>query len=282
MTVSRSAGASSRARERGSSPPTSSSCCSRRRWEPSCCGRSCSRVPASASTTRSCRRSTSSAGWPTSGRTRRPASPSATTSARSSTSSSSRNVPGRGRGLLHLRRRRALRASFAPSLEERRLAPIDASPPSPRQRRGEFEQEDETRFRYVAVPVRTRSGRPRGVFAVVIDLSDELDEVNEALQIAVGVNIGVLILASMLAWVIAGRVLAAAPAAARHRAQHQRVGPHPPHPGRKRRRAGRPRAHLQRDARPPRGGVRAARRRSSATPATSCAPRSRSSAATST
>ena len=45
------------------------------------------------------------------------------------------------------------------------------------------------------------------MFAVVIDLSDELDEVNEALQIAVGVNIGVLILASMLAWVIAGRVL---------------------------------------------------------------------------
>ncbi len=45
------------------------------------------------------------------------------------------------------------------------------------------------------------------MFAVVIDLSDELDEVNEALQIAVGVNVGVLILASMLAWVIAGRVL---------------------------------------------------------------------------
>jgi signal transduction histidine kinase len=41
----------------------------------------------------------------------------------------------------------------------------------------------------------------------VIDLSDELDEVNEALQIAVGVNIGVLVVASMLAWVIAGRVL---------------------------------------------------------------------------
>src|SRR5918998_629229 len=39
------------------------------------------------------------------------------------------------------------------------------------------------------------------------DLSAELDEVNEALQIAVGVNVGVLILASMLAWVIAGRVL---------------------------------------------------------------------------
>jgi two-component system, OmpR family, sensor kinase len=98
---------------------------------------------------------------------------------------------------------------FAPSLEERRLAQIDALAGTTVPRRGEFEHEDETRFRYVAVPVFPESGdRSRsGVFAVVIDLSQELDEVNEALQIAVGVNIGVLILASMLAWVIAGRVL---------------------------------------------------------------------------
>jgi two-component system, OmpR family, sensor kinase len=98
-------------------------------------------------------------------------------------------------------------ASYAPSLEERRLGPIDALASISDTRRGEFEHGDETRFRYVAVPVEDTQGRPRGVFAVVIDLSDELDEVNEALQIAVGVNIGVLILASMLAWVIAGRVL---------------------------------------------------------------------------
>jgi two-component system, OmpR family, sensor kinase len=98
---------------------------------------------------------------------------------------------------------------FAPSLEERRLAQIDALAGTTVPRRGEFEHEDETRFRYVTVPVFPESGdRTRGgVFAVVIDLSQELDEVNEALQIAVGVNIGVLILASMLAWVIAGRVL---------------------------------------------------------------------------
>jgi two-component system, OmpR family, sensor kinase len=97
--------------------------------------------------------------------------------------------------------------SWAPGLEERRLGPIDALASISQTRRGEFEHEDETRFRYVAVPVEDTQGRPRGVFSVVIDLSDELDEVNEALQIAVGVNIGVLILASMLAWVIAGRVL---------------------------------------------------------------------------
>jgi two-component system, OmpR family, sensor kinase len=98
-------------------------------------------------------------------------------------------------------------ASYAPSLEERRLSQIDELASITGTRRGEFEHEDETRFRYVAVPVEDTRDRPRGVFAVVIDLSDELDEVNEALQIAVGVNIGVLILASMLAWVIAGRVL---------------------------------------------------------------------------
>jgi two-component system OmpR family sensor kinase len=57
------------------------------------------------------------------------------------------------------------------------------------------------------VPVEDTRGRPSGVFAVAINLSGELTEVNEALQIAAGVNIGVLILASMLAWVIAGRVL---------------------------------------------------------------------------
>jgi two-component system OmpR family sensor kinase len=98
-------------------------------------------------------------------------------------------------------------ARWGPNLEERRLEPIDALSSIATTQRGEFEHEDETRFRYVAVAVEDTQGRPRGVFAVVIDLSNELDEVNEALQIAVGVNIGVLVLASMLAWVIAGRVL---------------------------------------------------------------------------
>jgi two-component system, OmpR family, sensor kinase len=118
-----------------------------------------------------------------------------------------RNVPGESESFYTFADGAAYDQSYAPGLEERRLAPIDALSSISDTRRGEFELEDETRFRYVAVPVEDTRDRPRGAFAVVIDLSDELDEVNEALQIAVGVNIGVLILASMLAWVIAGRVL---------------------------------------------------------------------------
>ncbi|MGH2805038.1 MAG: sensor histidine kinase, partial [Thermoleophilaceae bacterium] len=98
-------------------------------------------------------------------------------------------------------------AELLPSLRDLRLPEIDALADTQVTRRGELEQDDGTRFRYVAVPV-TVGGEVRGVFAVAIDLSGELDEVNEALQIAAGVNIGVLLLASLLAWVIAGRVLA--------------------------------------------------------------------------
>jgi two-component system, OmpR family, sensor kinase len=119
----------------------------------------------------------------------------------------SRNVPGEAEAFYTFVDGEEYRERFAPSLEERRLPAIDALRTTRVTRRGEFELEDETRFRYVAVPVSDAEGRPRGVFAVAIDLSNELDEVNEALQLAVGVNIGVLVLASMLAWVIAGRVL---------------------------------------------------------------------------
>ena len=97
--------------------------------------------------------------------------------------------------------------SVDPSLRDVQIPEIDGLGATTTTRRGEVELEDGTRFRYVAVPVQT-GGRARGVFAVAIDLQGELDEVNEALQIAAGVNIGVLLLASMLAWVIAGRVLA--------------------------------------------------------------------------
>ena len=119
----------------------------------------------------------------------------------------SRNVPAEAEAFYTYVDGVAYDENFAPGVKEQRLPPIEALAATPRTRRGEFEHEDETRFRYVAVPVENTRGEPRGVFAVVIDLSDELDEVNEALQIAVGVNIGVLVLASMLAWVIAGRVL---------------------------------------------------------------------------
>ena len=119
----------------------------------------------------------------------------------------SRNVPGEGEafytyadGDLHER-------NVVPSLEPVSIPEIDAHGDTTVTRRGELELQDGTRFRYIAVPVQT-GGRTRGVFAVAIDLSGELDEVNDALRIAVGVNIGVLVLASLLAWVIAGRVLA--------------------------------------------------------------------------
>jgi two-component system, OmpR family, sensor kinase len=118
-----------------------------------------------------------------------------------------RNVPGESEAFYTFVEGEMHDERWAPSLAERRLAEIDALAGTTSTRRGELELEDETRFRYVAVPVKDSAGRARGVFAVVIDLTNELDEVNEALQIAVGVNIGVLILASMLAWVIAGRVL---------------------------------------------------------------------------
>jgi two-component system, OmpR family, sensor kinase len=119
-----------------------------------------------------------------------------------------RNVPGEAEAFFTYVEGAVHDQRYAPGLEEQRLDRIDALASTSTTRRGEFEHEDETRFRYVAVPVfPTEGGPPRGAFAVVIDLSAELDEVNEALQIAVGVNVGVLILASMLAWVIAGRVL---------------------------------------------------------------------------
>jgi two-component system, OmpR family, sensor kinase len=119
----------------------------------------------------------------------------------------SRNVPGEGEAFYTYAGGDPYASRFAPSLEPVRIPAIDALAATPSTRRGELELDDGTRFRYVAVPVKA-DGRARGVFAVAIDLSQELDEVNEALQIAAGVNIGVLLLASLLAWVIAGRVLA--------------------------------------------------------------------------
>jgi two-component system OmpR family sensor kinase len=119
----------------------------------------------------------------------------------------SRNVPGEGEAFYTFADGDAYDRRFAPGLEPVRIPEIDAVSATLSTRRGEPELEDGTRFRYVAVPVET-GGQAHGVFAVAIDLSGELDEVNEALQIAAGVNIGVLLLASLLAWVIAGRVLA--------------------------------------------------------------------------
>jgi signal transduction histidine kinase len=120
----------------------------------------------------------------------------------------SRNVPGEREAFYTYVDGEPYEQRYEPRLEEQRLAEVDALAGTPTPRRGELELDDGTRFRYVAVPVEDTRGRPRGVFAVAIDLSGELDEVNDALQIAAGVNIGVLVFASLLAWVIAGRVLA--------------------------------------------------------------------------
>ena len=118
-----------------------------------------------------------------------------------------RNVPGEREafytyvdGELHDTR-------FAPGLRQLRIDEIDALALSDTVERGEAEVDDGGRIRYLVAPVET-GGRASGVFAVAIDLSGELDEVNDALRIAAGVSIGVLVLASLLAWVVAGRVLA--------------------------------------------------------------------------
>jgi two-component system, OmpR family, sensor kinase len=118
-----------------------------------------------------------------------------------------RNVPGEGEAFYTYVGGEPHDRTFAPDLEPLRIPEVDAVGDTATPLRDEVELEDGTRFRYVAVPVET-DGRARGVFAVAIDLSGELDEVNDALRIAAGVNVGVLILASLLAWVIAGRVLA--------------------------------------------------------------------------
>ncbi len=190
--------------------------------------------------------------------------------------------PRRERGVLHLRGRRAVRHS------------LRAGPPPPSASRlwtrsrtaastqnGEVELDDGRRIRYVVVPVRV-DGRSLGSFAVAIDLSAELDEVSDALRTAAGVSIGVLLLASALAWVVG--------AACSRRCELCAIPParsaRPTSPGGSTSQGddelAEPRAHVQRDARPARGRPSQARRSSSATSATSCAPRSRSSAATST
>jgi two-component system, OmpR family, sensor kinase len=118
----------------------------------------------------------------------------------------SRNVPGEREAFYTYVEGDLHDTSFAPGLRELRVAEIDALALSTTVQRGEAEL-DGNRFRYLVAPVET-GGRGGGVFAVAIDLSGELDEVNDALQIAAGVSIGVLILASLLAWAVAGRVLA--------------------------------------------------------------------------
>ena len=119
----------------------------------------------------------------------------------------SRNVPGEREAFYTYAEGDLYDTRFAPGLRELRIGEIDALALSSGVQRGEAELDDGERIRYLVAPVET-GGRAGGVFAVAIDLSGELGEVNDALRIAAGVSIGVLILASLLAWAVAGRVLA--------------------------------------------------------------------------
>jgi two-component system OmpR family sensor kinase len=119
----------------------------------------------------------------------------------------SRNVPGEGEAFYTYVGGDLYKTRFAPGLSELRIPEIDSLALVSESQGGEAELSNGRRVRYLAVPVRS-SGRRRGVFAVAIDLSGELEEVNDALRIAAGVGIGVLLLASLLAWLVAGRVLA--------------------------------------------------------------------------
>src|SRR5688572_24010134 len=89
-----------------------------------------------------------------------------------------RNVPGESEAFFTFVDGDDYKENYAPGLEERRHEEIDELAATTATRRGEFEDDDDdTRFRYVAVPVENVStGETHGVFAVVIDLSAELDE----------------------------------------------------------------------------------------------------------
>jgi two-component system, OmpR family, sensor kinase len=118
-----------------------------------------------------------------------------------------RNVPGEGEAFYTYLDGELHEPRFAPGLRQVRIAEIDALALTDTAQRGEAELDDGARIRYIALPVET-GGQARGVFAVAIDLSGEIGEVNDALRIAAAVSIGVLIVASLLAWLVAGRVLA--------------------------------------------------------------------------
>jgi two-component system OmpR family sensor kinase len=119
----------------------------------------------------------------------------------------SRNVPGEGEAFYTYVGGDLYKTRFAPGLTRLRIPDIDALALITESQGGEAELSNGDRVRFLAVPVRSGGSR-RGVFTVAIDLSSELEEVNDALRIAAGVGIGVLLLASLLAWVVAGRVLA--------------------------------------------------------------------------
>ena len=119
----------------------------------------------------------------------------------------SRNVPGEGEAFFTFVRGNPYRASFAPRVRSLRVSQIEEVARSPGTSTGEFEADDGRRIRYLSVPVRI-DRRQRGTFLVTIDLSGEIDEVNDDAEVAPAWPSGCFLLASVLAWVVAGRVLA--------------------------------------------------------------------------
>jgi two-component system, OmpR family, sensor kinase len=120
-----------------------------------------------------------------------------------------RNVPAEGEAFFSFVDGEAYRNGTSPNVRDLELPPEEGLARLPDDTRGgEFEAQNGDRIRYLAVPVELPpEGRQRGVFVVAIDLSNELDEVNDAIRLAAGVAAVVLLLSSLLAWVIAGRVL---------------------------------------------------------------------------
>ncbi len=118
-----------------------------------------------------------------------------------------RNVPAEREAFYTFVNGRSYRETFDPSIPEVRVPEIDAFASTTRTDGGEAELPDGRRIRYLVLPVEA-GGRTHGVFAVGLDLTGEIDEVNDAVRLAAGVSIAVLLLASLLAWIVAGRVLA--------------------------------------------------------------------------
>jgi two-component system, OmpR family, sensor kinase len=116
-----------------------------------------------------------------------------------------RNVPGEGEAIFTFvdgRPYRSTEGQPSPPLLDRVLELGSSG----RTQRGEVRTPEGT-VRYLAVPLEV-GNRQRGEFVVTVNLGQEREEVQEAVQVAAGVSLAVLLIASGLAWVIAGRVLA--------------------------------------------------------------------------
>ena len=133
---------------------------------------------------------------------------------------------------------------------------------------------------YLAVPI-DAGGEVLGVFVIAHFRDLETAQLTSAVNAAIEVGLIVLLIGSALAWVVAGRLLAPLRALTTTARSISTARPHAADPGDRARRDRRAGAHVQRDARPARGAPSPASGAFVDDAATSCARRSRSSAATS-